>query len=180
MQRDPFAFLDAPAKKAKPAPEPAPSVDPRAAGCTQVRVVILGQCASKSNRRIPRAVKNAEGQQRVIFIKNAEALEFERNAAAQIPPAARAMLEGPLRVTIDVFYQSDRSDLDVEIVYDVLQAKFDTVGGRRVMSRRGVYLNDRQVKAKLAYHHIDVKNPRVEVLVETLQPQQLPLGEVTT
>lgn len=82
------------------------------------------------------------------------------------------MLTGPVRATISIFYASERPDLDESVVLDVLQAKFETQNGKRVLVRKGVYLNDRQVREKHVFHGIDKANPRAEVVIEPLTAQQ--------
>jgi len=45
-------------------------------------------------------------------------------------------------------------------------------GKDRRLVRRGVYVNDRQVREKHVYHDIDKTNPRADIIVEPLDPQQ--------
>jgi Holliday junction resolvase RusA-like endonuclease len=97
---------------------------------------------------------------RPAVIKSRKAREYERTAALQVPVRA-ALLDGPLRATIRIWYASERPDLDESIVLDVLQGR--------------VYRNDRQVRERHVYHGIDRANPRAEVVIEPLQAQQLPL-----
>lgn len=139
-----------------------------------IRFTILGEPASKANsRRIATIAGHSS------LIKSEKALNFERDALKQIPPVARVQLQGPLRVTLRIFYASYRPDLDESIVLDVLQDRFKTVGKgdakKRVLVQKGVYLNDRQVHEKHVYHGIDRANPRTEVLIEALQAQQADL-----
>lgn len=135
-----------------------------------ISFVIIGQPYSKANRR--RIVKFGE---RIASVKSKEALRYEADAAKQIPPAARQMLAGPVCVTLHIFYASERPDLDESVVLDVLQAKYKRVGERRELVAKGCYLNDRQVREKHVYHHIDRMNPRVEIEIEPMQPQQASL-----
>lgn len=129
----------------------------------RVSFVILGEPASKANSRQIVVIK---GQPKVI--KSQKARDYERNALLQIPAAARVMFEQPVRVTMTIYYASERPDLDESVVLDVLQAKFDGAGKDRVCVRRGVYLNDRQVRDKHIKHAIDRANPRAEITVEPL------------
>lgn len=139
-----------------------------------VRLTILGEPASKANSRM--LVKFGD---RPASIKSSKARGYEKDAQAQIPTSARVMLEGPVRVTMAIFYASERPDLDESVVLDVLQAKF----AKRVkdrpaeLLRAGVYRNDRQVREKHVYHHIDRANPRAEIIVESMAPQQAALIE---
>ena len=111
-------------------------------------------------------------KQRPTVRKSDKALAYERDALLQIPRGARAMFTGPVRVTIRIFYASERPDLDESVVLDVLQAQYVKVKGERRLAARGVYLNDRQVREKHIYHGIDKFNPRAEIEVEALTPQQ--------
>lgn len=140
-----------------------------------IAFTILGEPASKANSR---QIVTIAG--RPSSIKSKKARTFEQDALPQIPPAARQRLEGPVRVTLRIWYASERPDLDESIVLDVLQDRWKTVKTKcldgvhreRELLQHGVYRNDRQVREKHVYHAIDRKNPRVEVMVEPLQAQQ--------
>lgn len=142
-----------------------------------IRFVILGEACSKANSR--RLVTFGE---RAAIVKSKKALGFEKDALRQIPPVARQRLEGPVCVTLRIWYASERPDLDESIVLDVLQDRWSKAAGLAGTDRRlaqaGVYRNDRQVREKHVYHGIDRKNPRVEVLVEPMQAQQPALALV--
>jgi Holliday junction resolvase RusA-like endonuclease len=133
-----------------------------------IKFTILGEPASKANSR--KIVTIAD---RPASIKSEKALNFERNALRQIPPIARQQLTGALRVTLRIFYASQRPDLDESIVLDVLQNRYKSFGTgksrKRELIQKGVYVNDRQVREKHVYHAIDKANPRVEVLIEPLE-----------
>ena len=144
---------------------------------------IFGEPASKANSRVLSTI-GPKDNRRTILRKGNKALGFERDALRQIPPAARQRLEGPVRVTLRIFYASERPDLDESVVLDVLQDRWskgkppETPGilqTPRALVQPGVYRNDRQVREKHVYHGIDRKNPRVVVLVEPLQAQQAEL-----
>lgn len=122
---------------------------------------ILGEPASKANSRQIVVIKG-----RAAVIKSKKARDYEHDAQLQIPAAARVMLEGELRATIRIFYASERPDLDESVVLDVLQAKTEGAGKAKKILRRGVYLNDRQVRERHVFHAIDRKNPRVEIEIE--------------
>ena len=134
-----------------------------------IRLTLLGQPASKANSR---ELVHIGGKPRLI--KSPEALAFLRDARRQIPPAARVRLEGPLAVTLHLYYASELPDLDESVVLDALQDVWASTrlrGGKRerFLVQAGVYRNDRQVREKHVYHHIDRARPRAEVLV---QPRQ--------
>jgi hypothetical protein len=132
-----------------------------------VSLVIAGEPASKANSR-----KIVTFGNRPASIKSDKARNFEKLAMLQIPNEAKRMLTGKLRATIRIFYASERPDLDESVVLDVLQAKFSGSGKDRVCVRKGVYLNDRQVREKHVFHGIDKANPRAEIVIEALDPQQ--------
>lgn len=145
-----------------------------------IHFTIFGEPASKSNSRIPRIVKSKKtGKPYTMFIKSMKANHYERDALIQIPSAARLMLEGPVKVTLRIFYASQRPDLDESVVLDVMQAKYSkaNASGERECVRRGCYANDRQVREKHVYHFIDRANPRAEIEVEAMAMQQEPLIE---
>jgi hypothetical protein len=136
-----------------------------------IALTIIGEPASKANSRKIVTIAN-----RPSCIKSEKARGFEASALKQIPPAARQQLKGPVRVTMRIYYASERPDLDESIVLDVLQDRFKTVKRgetkERVLVQRGVYCNDRQVREKHVFHAIDRKNPRAEIIVEPLVAQQ--------
>jgi Holliday junction resolvase RusA-like endonuclease len=131
----------------------------------RVRFTILGEPASKANRRRLVRIKG-----KPAFIKSEKALAYELAAALQIPQSACVMFTEPVRVTMRIYYATERPDLDESVVLDVLQARFSTSkdGARRFCVRAGVYVNDRQVREKHIYHAIDRKNPRAEIEVEEI------------
>lgn len=153
-----------------------------------VKFVILGQPCSKANSRQLMQIKNGPRKGDALIIKSEAARIYEHDAIRQIPASARVMFEGPVRVDITCYYKSERSDLDESIILDVMQCTMETQHGKhinlgggkwgkgqksRVMTRPGVYKNDRQVREKHIWHGIDKINPRAEIEVRPLQPQQL-------
>ena len=141
-----------------------------------IRFTIIGKCASKANSRKVADVGPADARRR-IFIKSKDALQFERDALRQIPPAARARIAVPVRVSIWIFYESERPDLDESLVLDILQDRYKGTGDDRRLIQSGVIRNDRLVREKHVYHGIDRANPRVEVKVELLQAMQANLDQ---
>lgn len=134
-----------------------------------IRFTILGEPASKANQR--RLVTFGGGEDaRPAIVKSKKALNYERDALKQIPPLARVRLQGPVKVTLRIFYATERPDLDESVILDVLQDRYRGKGEARELVQKGVYLNDRQVREKHVFHAIDRKNPRCEVEVEELEP----------
>ena len=121
-----------------------------------IKFTIFGEAASKSNSR--RLVKFRD---KPAIIKSKKALDFEQSALLQIPDSAKQMIEGDICFKAHIFYASRRPDLDESVIMDVLQAKI-VKGG---VIRRGVYINDRQIKEKHICWGLDKTNPRVEIEV---------------
>ncbi|RYF47240.1 MAG: RusA family crossover junction endodeoxyribonuclease [Comamonadaceae bacterium] len=131
-----------------------------------ISLTIHGEAASKANSR---KIVTIAG--RPSSIKSAKARAFEADALRQIPPACRQQLAGPVRVTLRMFYATERPDLDESLVLDILQDRWakSKLDGKRVLVQAGVYQNDRQVREKHVYHAIDRRAPRVEIVVEPVQ-----------
>jgi Holliday junction resolvase RusA-like endonuclease len=145
----------------------------------KVAFTILGQPCSKANSR-ELATIGPKDKRRTIVRKSDAGLAYERDALAQIPPKCRLQLTGPVRVTLHLFYASERPDLDESIVLDVLgdrYAKHGIGGGEKKLVQKGVYKNDRQVREKHVYHGIDRVNPRAEIEVEAMNAQQVSLPQ---
>ena len=134
-----------------------------------IRLTILGEPASKANSREMATIGRGYTR-RTILRKSDKALGYETDALRQIPPAARQRLEGPLRVTLRIWYASERPDLDESLILDVLQDRWKRVKetGQRVLLQSGVYRNDRQVREKHVFWALDKANPRTEVEIEPL------------
>jgi Holliday junction resolvase RusA-like endonuclease len=110
---------------------------------------IFGEPASKSNSR---KIVRYGGISRLI--KSSKALSYSESFKRQA--VASVLLEGDLCVTIHIWYASRRPDLDESLILDLLQDV--------------AYKNDRQVKEKHIYHHLDKENPRCEIVVEKIKP----------
>lgn len=142
---------------------------------TTVAFTIIGEPASKANSR-ELAVIGPKDKRRTILRKSDKALDYERTALLQIPRTARVRMTGPVRVTMRIFYASERPDLDESIVLDVMQDRWArTKEGERVLLQPGVYRNDRQVRSKRIDFALDRANPRAEIVVEAMRPQQADL-----
>ena len=154
----------------------------------KVAFTVLGQVVSLKN-----SFRVVTINKRGALTKSTEAKAYERAFRMQIPPSARQMLTGPVRVTIRAFYAWNGPDLDCALIMDLMQAEYRRVPGKlraigggkfeeaeseRVLVARGIYENDRQVREIHLYHGIDKANPRAEIEVETLEPQQQSLDVV--
>ena len=85
-----------------------------------IRFTILGEPASKANSREIGVIRFKDKEtgalkQRPSVRKSDKALNFERDALRQIPPAARLQLAGPVRVTLRIYYATQRPDLDESV-----------------------------------------------------------------
>jgi len=113
-----------------------------------VSLIIFGEPASKANSR--RVVRFA-GMSRLI--KSAKALGYSdmfKQQAVPIDP----LLTGDLSVTMHIYYASRRPDLDESLILDLLQDV--------------VYANDRQVKEKHIFWHLDKNSPRTFIKVSKM------------
>lgn len=141
-----------------------------------IRLVILGQPASKANSRKLVTMPDGKGGTRAASIKSDEARAYAESATRQIPPKCRLRLEGPVRFTARIYYASERPDLDESVILDCLQdvwAKVRVPGEAepvRQLVQAGVYRNDRQVRERHVFHGIDKLQPRAEIEIETIGP----------
>lgn len=147
-----------------------------------IALTIFGQPYSKSNRRkvARHRYRDDTGtiQTRPRLIKSKEALDYERAAREQIPVECRKRLVGPVRVTMTIYYTSQRPDLDESVILDVLQDRYavrktETGKKRRELVQEGVYRNDRAVWDKHITKGFDRANPRAEIVVEPMTAQQI-------
>lgn len=144
----------------------------------KVRLTIYGEPASKGNSRQLVSFPDGKGGKRPAIIKSAKARDYERDALRQIPPVLRHQLEGPVRVTLRIFYATERPDLDESVVLDVLQDRYaKNADGERVIVQKGVIRNDRQVREKHVFHAIDKRAPRAEIEIEPLQEALFPQAQ---
>lgn len=136
-----------------------------------ISFTVFGQPCSKANSR--RLVHFGKGdQKRISSIKSKEALTYVKDFIRQVPSRARQMLEGPVAVTITIYYESQRPDLDESLILDAMQPVW-TKTKPRALVQAGVYMNDRQVREKHIFHAIDRVSPRAVINVVPLQPQQI-------
>ncbi|KDR31542.1 endodeoxyribonuclease RusA [Caballeronia zhejiangensis] len=145
---------------------------------------IHGEPASKANSRdiVTRRYRDDTGRvkTRPMSIKSEKARAFEPAALLQIPAHCRVELTGAVRVFIRIYYATERPDLDESVILDAMQSRYRTVkrNGReaRECVRKGCFANDRQVREKHVFHGIDAADPRAEIRVEPMTPQQIALS----
>lgn len=159
-------------KKAKPSPVPrALPLAPVAAPATGEPIVftLLGEPASKANSRKLVELPKKSGGTRPASIKSDKARAYVTSALQQVPLAARQRLAGRIRMTLRIFYASERPDLDESVILDVLQDQWRGKGNDRELVQAGVYRNDRQVRERHVFHGIDRDNPRAEIEVQEIE-----------
>lgn len=125
----------------------------------EVRLVLEGEPASKANSR---DFRWSYAQKRMILAKSGKAISYV-NALEQQLAMIRPKLvpfEGPVSLSVMVYYASRRPDLDVSVLQDCLQGY--------------VYKNDRQIKLLQAFWGLDKKRPRVEIVVTELESESQP------
>lgn len=90
--------------------------------------------------------------------KSSELKRWEELFALQIPPEAKRLnIEKTMRVEMDAYFPSWRSDLD-----NVTKAPLD------VLQRHGVIKNDNRIIELYCRKFIDKENPRLEIKIKTL------------
>ena len=114
-----------------------------------ITFVIEGEPAPKANSRRMVTIK---GSPRLI--KSKKALDYCKNFQLQCP-VLEEPFEVDVSVTLHIYYATRRPDLDESIVLDEMQDR--------------IYKNDRQVKEKHVYWHLDRDRPRAEICVEVME-----------
>lgn len=111
-------------------------------------ITILGQVPSKSNGY--RIANNR-------MFKSIELKSYEVSFEWQIKKHLNESIDVPFQIWIDVYFQSNRSDLDnaAKVILDCLQTS-------------GVIKNDRLCSVLVMRKHIDKENPRIEFMIKKL------------
>lgn len=130
------------------------------------RFTIYGEAASKANQR---RIVTSRASGKPISIKSKKALAYFHAAALQVPNLAKPFTV-PVKVTIHLYYSTERPDLDESVLLDAMQSTYIGTGKKKRIVRSAIYTNDRLVRHKEIIHHIDAANPRAEVTVEELWP----------
>lgn len=124
-------------------------------GLQALSLKIFGEPASKANSR--RVVRFGNTSR---LIKSEKALTYSGAFEQQMQGKSLVPIEGDVRVTMHIWYGSRRPDLDESLILDLLQGH--------------AYLNDRQVKEKHIYWHLDPEAPRTDILVEEMPTKEKP------
>lgn len=106
-----------------------------------IRFTIYGEPASKANSR------RWTGK---YFIKSKKALDYSKAFAEQCP-TLDPLIDGDVMTTMHIWYASRRPDLDESLILDLMQGR--------------IYENDRAVKERHTYWHLDKEEPRAEIEV---------------
>ena len=114
-----------------------------------ISIIIFGEPASKANSR---RVVRFGGMSRLI--KSEKALSYS-GAFLQQCPTLPTLMTGDLKITLHIWYASRRPDLDESLILDLMQGR--------------IYENDRQVKERHCYWHLDKEKPRAEILIESIE-----------
>lgn len=121
-------------------------------GENKIRGVIKGNTPSKSNCYRIVTKKSREGKWHGSLSKTARLNKYEKDFFIQLPPSLRNLnIDGYFEFHIDVYYPSQRADLDnsLKVVLDCLQ-KTKTIK------------NDNKCTRIVANKALDKDNPRIE------------------
>jgi Holliday junction resolvase RusA-like endonuclease len=118
---------------------------------TQINAIIFGNIPSKSN-----SYKIANIKGKAIMYKSKELKDYEKSFFIQLPPKFRGLKWNEyFKITVDVFYPSNRPDLDnsLKILLDCLQKLTNTIQ------------NDNRCVEIHAKKAVDKKEPRIEFVL---------------
>ena len=122
--------------------------------CRRWHGVIVGEPASKANSR---QLVRIGGKWRLI--KSKKARDYVASVQKQVTALDEAdQLRAPIAMTANIYYASERPDLDPSLILDALQGR--------------IYANDRAVREMHLYHHIDREHPRAVVTLHELPPDE--------
>lgn len=94
-----------------------------------------------------------------MIIKSQKALSYGAVFKQQCP-VLDPLIEDDVRLTIHIWYASRRPDLDESLILDLMQGC--------------IYVNDRQVKERHCFWHLDRDRPRTYIEVEVLPTEKKP------
>jgi Holliday junction resolvase RusA-like endonuclease len=117
--------------------------------------VIFGEPASKANSR-----KLVTLGGRPAFIKSQKARDYVTEFQRQCREQVKVMTDKDVRVELMIHYASRRPDLDESVILDAMQGI--------------VYVNDRQVKQRMAYWGLDKELPRSVIRVVECDIKDVP------
>lgn len=112
-------------------------------------MTIYGDYVSMKNSR--RAFRAGA---RMMFVKKQKALDWEQLACQQIKRPKDAYA-GNVILSANFYYASKRSDLDENLLCDMLQVKKP---GKPCL---GLIVNDNQIVAHMTHKFVDKENPRI-------------------
>jgi Holliday junction resolvase RusA-like endonuclease len=116
-----------------------------------IKGVVYGNTPSKSNCYRIITVKGKNGKTHGSLAKTSALKKYEDNFYMQVGRSRGAMIEDFFEFEIDVYYPSNRADLDnsLKVVLDCLQ-------------KAKVIKNDNKCTKIIARKFIDKKDPRIE------------------
>jgi hypothetical protein len=121
--------------------------------------VIFGEPASKANSR-----KLVTIRSRPAFIKSGKANDYVKSftdqCAKQAADQGIVPTDKDVRVELMIHYASRRPDLDESVILDAMQGI--------------VYVNDRQVKQRMAYWGLDRDLPRTVIRIRECDITEVP------
>ena len=123
--------------------------------------IIFGEPASKANNR-----KLVTLAGRPAFIKSRKARDYVTEFQRQCRNQTTVMTDRDVRVELMIYYASRRPDLDESVILDAMQGI--------------VYVNDRQVKQRMAYWGLDKDMPRAVIRVVECDINDVPSYLVST
>jgi hypothetical protein len=125
--------------------------------------VIFGEPASKANARRLVTIRG-----RPAFIKSKKANDYMDDFRKQCAAQAAGMqpTDKDVRVEMMIHYASRRPDLDESVILDAMQGI--------------VYVNDRQVRQRMAYWGLDKELPRSVIRITECDLNDVPEYLMTT
>ena len=122
------------------------------------KATIKGTVPSKSNCYKIVTKKSKEGKPYGSLAKAANLIKYEKSFFIQLPPALRGlMIDGYFELYIDVFYPSQRSDLD-----NSLKAVLDCLQMTKTIK------NDNKCVKIVAQKAVDKDDPRIEFEIKPI------------
>ena len=115
-------------------------------------LTVYGEPGRKSNQR--RIVTN-QSTGKPMIIKSAKAMSYESRFMQQVPEEAKigaGSASEPLALWAHIYYASNRPDVSVELIQDLLE-------------KAGVVKNDRWLKGFFVFGAVDKLDPRVELRI---------------
>lgn len=137
-----------------------------------IQFVVKGEPVSlKNNKALGEEKTSKKGNRYRDIVNNSLVKSYQNFFWPQVPWKVLKMWDCPVRVIMKIWYSSRKPDLDEAIILDLMQAVYTKhpITKEKILSRRGVYINDRQVDQKFIYKGIDKYHPRTQIIVEPIE-----------